>query len=78
LIDVFERIDRGPSGKPQYHFVVLDYLCEAVQGTAKAGSDVTEVAWAAPPELEKYSLTEIARRVIRKAFELVGENRQLD
>ena len=78
LIDVFERIDRGPSGKPQYHFVVLDYLCEAVQGTARAGSDVTEVAWAAPPELEKYSLTEIAGRVIRKAFELVGENRQLD
>jgi len=78
LIDVFERIDRGPSGKPQYHFVVLDYLCEAVRGTAKAGSDVTEVAWAAPPELEKYSLTEIAGRVIRKAFELVGENRQLD
>ena len=78
LIDVFERIDRGPSGKPQYHFVVLDYLCEAAQGTARAGSDVTEVAWAAPPELEKYSLTEIAGRVIRKAFELVGENRQLD
>ena len=78
LIDVFERIDRGPSGKPQYHFVVLDYLCEAVQGTARAGSDVTEVAWAAPPELEKYSLTEIAGRVIQKAFELVGENRQLD
>ncbi|HEY3938838.1 MAG TPA: NUDIX hydrolase [Bryobacteraceae bacterium] len=75
LIEVFERIDRDPSGKAQYHFVVLDYLCEAVRGIALAGSDVTEVAWAAPFELEKYSLTKIAGRVIRKAFELVGENR---
>jgi ADP-ribose pyrophosphatase YjhB (NUDIX family) len=75
LIEVFERIDRDPSGKSQYHFVVLDYLCEAVRGIALAGSDVSEVAWAAPFELEKYSLTEIAGRVIRKAFELVGENR---
>jgi ADP-ribose pyrophosphatase YjhB (NUDIX family) len=78
LIEVFERIDRDPSGKTQYHFVVLDYLCEAVRGIALAGSDVTEVAWAAPFELEKYSLTEIAGRVIRKAFELVGESRRLD
>jgi len=74
LIEVFERIDRDPSGKLQYHFVVLDYLCEAARGTARAGSDVTEVAWAAPAELEKYALTEIASRVILRAFELAGEH----
>lgn len=73
LIEVFERIDRDASGKLQYHFVVLDYLCEATQGTARAGSDVTEVAWAAPAELEQYALTEIASRVILKAFELAAE-----
>jgi 8-oxo-dGTP diphosphatase len=73
LVEVFERIDRDPSGKTRYHFVVLDYLCEVVQGAARAGSDVTEIAWAAPSELEKYSLTQIATRVILKAFELAGE-----
>lgn len=73
LIEVFERIDRDASGKLQYHFVVLDYLCEAAQGTARAGSDVTEAAWAAPAELERYALTEIASRVILKAFKLAGE-----
>lgn len=78
LIEVFERIDRDPAGKAQYHFVVLDYLCEVVRGIARAGSDVSEVAWAGFHELEKYSLTEIATRVIQKAFELVGESRQLD
>jgi mutator protein MutT len=73
LIDVFERIDRDPSGKMHYHFVVLDYLCEAVQGNARAGSDVSEVAWAAPSELKNYSLTETASRVILKAFELASQ-----
>lgn len=73
LIDVFERIDRDASGKLQYHFVVLDYFCEAARGTARAGDDVTDVAWATPAELEKYALTEIASRVILKAFELAGE-----
>ena len=78
LIEVFERIDRDPSGKAQYHFVVLDYLCEVVRGVARAGSDVSEVAWAAFHELEKYSLTEIASRVIQKAFELAGESGKVE
>lgn len=70
LIEVFERIDLDAGGKPRYHFVVLDYLCEAVGGEARAGSDVTAVAWAAPSELVQYSLTSTATRVIRRAFEM--------
>jgi len=73
LIEVFERINLDRSGKARYHFVVLDYLCEAVRGEARAGSDVTDVAWAAPEELQKFSLTETATRVIMKAFELSRE-----
>ena len=74
LIEVFERINLDGSGKARYHFVVLDYLCEAVRGEARAGSDVTDVAWAAPEELQKYSLTETATRVILKAFEMAREH----
>ncbi len=71
LIEVFERISLDAAGKTKYHFVVLDYLCEAVAGKARAGSDVTDVAWATPSELAEYSLTETATRVIEKAFEMV-------
>jgi len=72
LIEVFERINLDADGKARYHFVVLDYLCEAVRGEARAGSDVIDVAWAAPAELEKYALTETATRVILKAFEMAA------
>ncbi|HUJ29719.1 MAG TPA: NUDIX hydrolase [Candidatus Acidoferrum sp.] len=70
LIEVFERVFRDEAGKTRYHFVILDYLCEAVRGHAHAGSDVVDVAWATKPELAKYSLTPTATRVIRKAFEM--------
>lgn len=70
LIEVFDRVFRDVSGRTQYHFVILDYLCEAVSGEARAGSDVTDVAWVAENDLERYSLTPTATRVIRRAFEM--------
>lgn len=81
LIEVFERIFHrkdpgegapeisGPA-RPQYHFVILDYLCERVRGDLCAGSDVTDVAFASEDELPRFQLTEAATRVLRKAFAL--------
>lgn len=54
--------------RPQYHFVILDYLCERLGGELRAGSDVTDVAWATEDELARFQLTEAATRVLRKAF----------
>jgi 8-oxo-dGTP diphosphatase len=84
LIEAFERIfpDPGaahaaseestqPQGRvprPQYHFVILDYLCEAVGGKPRPGGDVTDVALVHEEDLGRYHLTAAATRVIRKAF----------
>jgi 8-oxo-dGTP diphosphatase len=73
LVEVFERIGLDGSGKARHHFVVLDYLCEALRGEAAAGSDATDVAWAAPDELERYSLGEATTRVILRAFEMTRQ-----
>jgi len=73
FLEVFERIDVDGDGKTRHHYVVLDYFCERISGEARAGSDVTEVAWAAPAELEGYSLTATATRVIRQAFEMAAQ-----
>jgi 8-oxo-dGTP diphosphatase len=70
LIEVFERVIPGDGGRTRYHFVILDYLCEVVSGEANAASDVTDVAWASEEELEKYELTAIATRVIKRAFDM--------
>jgi 8-oxo-dGTP diphosphatase len=70
LIEVFERVIPGEAGRTRYHFVILDYLCEMVSGEAQAASDVTDVAWAREDELERFQLTAIATRVIKRAFEM--------
>ena len=75
LIEVFERIFHDDAGKIQYHFVILDYLCEMVSGEPRAASDVVDVAWASEAELEKYFLTPTATRVIRKAFAMARGRR---
>ncbi len=75
VIEVFDRIfpaeplvpntsNRGP----KFHFVIVDYLCERISGEARAGSDVTDVAFAREDELESFHLTETATRVLLKAF----------
>jgi len=84
LIEVFERIFPDPqpgeaaaedgaaapqrAGRPQYHFVILDYLCEVVSGDPRPGSDVTDVAFVREDDLSRYSLTPTATRVVSKAF----------
>jgi 8-oxo-dGTP diphosphatase len=73
LIEVFERIFPDGEGRPKYHFVILDYLCQAIRGVARPGSDVTDVAWAAESDLPKYSLTPTATRVVKRAFEMARE-----
>jgi 8-oxo-dGTP diphosphatase len=75
LIEVFDRIyyeNDGANGegrgRPRFHYVIVDFLCERIGGEAAAGSDVTDVAFASEDELEKFGLTETATRVLRKAF----------
>jgi 8-oxo-dGTP diphosphatase len=82
MIEVFDRIyedeadaaggeTRESSSRkkgPRYHYVIIDYLCERLDGEARAGSDVTDVAYATEEEFVKYGLTETATRILRKAF----------
>jgi 8-oxo-dGTP diphosphatase len=85
LIEVFERIFRDEGsppedhgGRPRYHFVILDYLCERISGEARAGGDVTDVAWASEAELEPFHLTPTATRILTKAFAMSRARRRAE
>jgi ADP-ribose pyrophosphatase YjhB (NUDIX family) len=83
LIEVFDRIYGEDGGiakqvqkKPRFHYVIVDYLCERIGGEARAGSDVTEVAFASEEELSKFHLTETATRILKKAFAMDRARRE--
>ena len=67
-IETFERIMLDEEGRVQYHYVILDYLCEAIGGELRAGGDVSDAAWVTEDEIKAYCLRETALRVVAKAF----------
>src|SRR5262249_2909520 len=69
-IETFERIIFDDHERVQYHYVILDYYCEAESGEPRAGGDVTDARWVAESDLPNYKLRETATRVIVKAFSM--------
>jgi 8-oxo-dGTP diphosphatase len=69
VIEVLDRIIPGREGAPQYHYVLIDFLCTVQGGKLCAGGDAADVRWAKESELAEYKLEQPAVEVISKAFE---------
>lgn len=68
MFEIFERIMHDASGRAEYHYVLIDYVCKAA-GAARAGDDVSGVAWVPRTRLADYRLTEGTLAVIERAFD---------
>ncbi len=68
VIEVLDRIIPGREGAPQYHYVLIDFLCTVHGGELRAGGDAADVRWARESELAEYKLEQPAVEVIRKGF----------
>ena len=71
VVAVFDRI-LGESGRVDYHYVIIDYLCDYVAGEARAGSDAEAVALVAREDLPAYDLPEKALEVVLDGFRRAG------
>jgi len=71
IVAVFDRIQRE-SGQVDYHYVIVDYLCEYVAGEARAGSDAEAVALVGLADLPAYDLPEKALEVVQDGFRRAG------
>jgi mutator protein MutT len=69
LVDVFERIIRDPVGQVEYHYVLMDYLCEAKSGSLCAGDDAAEAVWTPLVRLTDLDMTSGTCDVIHKAVQ---------
>ena len=69
IFEVFERIMRDASGAPEYHYVLIDYLCRVTGGALCAGDDVCRVEWVRRRDLEGLQITEGTLGVIQRAFD---------
>jgi 8-oxo-dGTP diphosphatase len=68
LFEVFERIIRDAAGAPEYHYVLIDYICRVTGGELRAGDDVCRVEWVRRRDLAGLQITEGTLAVIERAF----------
>jgi ADP-ribose pyrophosphatase len=67
VVLVFDRIHREGDAV-EYHYVIVDYLCDYVSGEPCAGSDAEAVALVAPGELDRYDLPPQAKDLVLDVF----------
>jgi len=72
LAYVFDAINQDQDGRALYHYTIIDFAAHWLEGEARAGDDVSEVAWALPHELADYDLTEAAHEAIAAARLALG------
>lgn len=73
VLEIFERILRDRAGVPEYHYVLIDYVCRVTGGDLFPGDDVCAVEWVRRADLPGLRITEGTLGVIEKAFRERGK-----
>jgi len=73
VLEVLDRIVPGKDAAPQYHYVLIDFLCTVKGGDLRAGGDAADACWAGESELGKFRLEKPALEVIRKGFSAANQ-----
>ena len=74
---VVDRIYKDSEGRVAYHYVIIDYVCEAGPGHPRAGSDALDVGFFEIERLDEIDMTEGTADVIREVqqrWKGAGEN----
>ncbi len=68
VFEIFERIMPDAEGRPEYHYVLIDYICYPRGGRLAPASDVSRAVWVSREELRNYRITDGTLGVIERAF----------
>ncbi|MFM8616942.1 MAG: hypothetical protein ACKOC9_19955, partial [Alphaproteobacteria bacterium] len=72
LASVFAAMSLAQVGRAIYTYSIIYFAAHWQARVARAGDDVSEVAWALPHELADYDLTEAAHEAIAAARLALG------
>jgi 8-oxo-dGTP diphosphatase len=78
MVEVFDRIVRDEQGRVEYHYVLLDYICEVESGELCAGGDAVDARWFSDTELESAGVSAFTAGVARRAMQRWAERLKKD
>jgi 8-oxo-dGTP diphosphatase len=65
LLGVFDRMVSDDQKRTRFHYVLVDFLCEALSGELTASGDAADARWFAADELSGLALPDDTAAVIR-------------
>jgi ADP-ribose pyrophosphatase YjhB (NUDIX family) len=68
LVDVIDYIERDSAGSVKYHYIIVDYEAEVVQGSLSPSSDVSEARWFTSEEVVSLPLPQITKEFLNKHY----------
>lgn len=70
MLTIFERIMPDAEGRPEYHYVLVDYICRVTHGTPCADDDCAALRWCTREEVAVVApLTQGTLGLIEQAYE---------
>jgi len=63
---VFDLIIRDEVGKPQYHYVIIDFFAHPTGGKLVPGDDAAKARWVPIEELENYELSNFLKARLKQ------------
>lgn len=69
LLGVFDRVVLDDEKRCQYHYVLIDFLCERISGDLHAAGDAADARWFTMDEVSKLPLPEDTEGVILLGLE---------
>ena len=69
LLGVFDRVVLDEDKRCQYHYVLIDFLCERISGDLHAAGDAADVRWFTLEEVSRLPLPKDTAGVIQMGLE---------
>jgi ADP-ribose pyrophosphatase YjhB (NUDIX family) len=70
---LFQRIMPDAEGRTEFHYVIVDYLCELEAGTVQAASDVAKAGWFTLDESKRLKMAPGTVGVLDSALALMAQ-----
>jgi ADP-ribose pyrophosphatase YjhB (NUDIX family) len=70
---LFQRITPDLEGRTEFHYVIVDYLCELEAGTVQAASDVAKAGWFTLDETKRLKMAPGTAGVLDSALALLAQ-----
>jgi ADP-ribose pyrophosphatase len=69
FVDIFDMIEYGIDNRIRFHYVIIDFFAEYIDGVPKAADDASAAGWISAEAMLNLSVNFETRRILRDKFE---------